>query len=64
MAAAQHLQPWQARLPFFYGWVIAAVGFIASVFGIGLTWAAGLLAVPIADEAALEPLGVACLLLA
>jgi len=50
MAAPHDPRPWQARLPFYYGWIIATVGFIASVFGIGLTWAAGLLAVPMSDE--------------
>ena len=38
------------RLPFFYGWIIVAVGFISSLFSIGLTWAAGLLAVPMGAE--------------
>jgi cyanate permease len=41
---------WQLRLPFFYGWIIIAVGFMASAFGVGLTWAAGLLAVPMTAE--------------
>jgi MFS family permease len=41
---------WQARLPFFYGWVIVVLGFVASLFGIGLTWATGLLAVPMVAE--------------
>jgi sugar phosphate permease len=39
-------RPWQARLPFFYGWIIVGLGFISALFGIGLTWAAGLFAVP------------------
>ena len=43
-------RPWQVRLPFFYGWIIVGIGFIASVFSIGLTWAAGLLAVPMGAE--------------
>ncbi len=43
-------RPWYVRLPFFYGWIIVAVGFIASVFSIGLTWTAGLLAVPMGAE--------------
>jgi MFS family permease len=42
--------PWHARLPFFYGWIIVGVGFISSMFSIGLTWAAGLLAVPMDAE--------------
>ena len=42
--------PWQGRLPFFYGWVIVALGFFTSFFGIGLTWAASIFAVPMRDE--------------
>ncbi len=42
--------PWYVRLPFYYGWIIVAVGFISSVFSIGLTWTAGLLAVPMGAE--------------
>lgn len=53
---ADHPQPtsaarlWQARLPFFYGWIIVGLGFFGAFFGIGLTWAAGLFAVPMQDE--------------
>ena len=43
-------RPWQARLPFFYGWIIVGLGFFSAFFGIGLTWAAGLFAVPMLDE--------------
>lgn len=50
MLSLPEARSWQTRLPFFYGWVIVAVGFIASLFGIGLTWAAGLLAVPMSAE--------------
>src|SRR5690606_5526361 len=32
--------PWQARLPFFYGWIIVGLAFFTTFFGIGLTWAA------------------------
>jgi sugar phosphate permease len=42
--------PWQGRLPFFYGWVIVELGFFTSFFGIGLTWAASIFAVPMRDE--------------
>jgi cyanate permease len=42
--------PWYARLPFFYGWIIVGIGFISSVFSIGLTWTAGLLAVPMGAD--------------
>jgi MFS family permease len=50
MPSSSDVRPWQLRLPFFYGWIIVGVGFIASVFSIGLTWAAGLLAVPMGAE--------------
>ena len=42
--------PWQARLPFFYGWVIVGLAFFSTFFGIGLTWAASIFAVPMRDE--------------
>lgn len=42
--------PWQARLPFFYGWIIVSLGFVSAFFGIGLTWAAGLFFVPMHDD--------------
>jgi cyanate permease len=37
-------------LPFFYGWVIVAIGFLTTYFGIGLTWAASVFAVPMREE--------------
>jgi MFS family permease len=43
-------KPWQARLPFFYGWVIVGLGFFSAFFGIGLTWAASLFAVPMRED--------------
>jgi sugar phosphate permease len=46
---AVHL-PWQARLPFFYGWIIVGLGFFTAFFGIGLTWAASIFAVPMQDD--------------
>lgn len=42
--------PWQARLPFFYGWIIVVLAFFTTFFGIGLTWAASLFAVPMREE--------------
>jgi MFS family permease len=42
--------PWQARLPFYYGWVIVVLAFFSTFFGIGLTWAASIFAVPMRDE--------------
>jgi sugar phosphate permease len=42
--------PWQARLPFFYGWIIVGLGFFTAFFGIGLTWAASIFAVPMQDD--------------
>ncbi len=50
MVAPSDTRPWYVRLPFFYGWIIVAIGFISSVFSIGLTWTAGLLAVPMGAE--------------
>jgi sugar phosphate permease len=41
---------WQARLPLFYGWIIVALGFFTAFFSIGMTWAAGLFAVPMQQE--------------
>ncbi len=41
---------WQGRLPFYYGWLIVGLGFFSAFFGIGLTWAASLFAVPMRDE--------------
>ena len=41
---------WQARLPFFYGWLIVGVGLFATFFGIGLIWAASIFAVPMKAE--------------
>ncbi|MPZ49919.1 MAG: MFS transporter [Dehalococcoidia bacterium] len=44
--------PWQARLPFFYGWIIVGHGLLFSFFGIGVTWAASILAIPMQDDLA------------
>ena len=41
---------WQARLPFFYGWVIVAVVFLRSFTSAGALWSLGVLSVPIHDE--------------
>jgi MFS family permease len=49
-AGAAPSLPWQARLPFFYGWIIVVLAFFSSFFGIGLTWAASIFAVPMRDE--------------
>ncbi len=35
--------PWQARLPFFYGWIIVAIAFCMGFFSLGLGFVAGLL---------------------
>lgn len=43
-------RPWQARLPFFYGWIIVGLAFFTTFFGIGLVWAASIFAVPMRDE--------------
>jgi MFS family permease len=42
-SAASHSLPWQARLPFFYGWVIVAIAFCMGFFSLGLGFVAGLL---------------------
>jgi MFS family permease len=41
---------WHARLPFFYGWTIVGLAVCFSFFGIGVTWAASILAIPMMDE--------------
>lgn len=43
-------RPWQARLPFYYGWVILAITFCMGFFGLGLSFAAGLLVSPMQDD--------------
>ena len=48
--ASEARSPWQARLPFFYGWIIVVLAFFTTFFGIGLTWAASIFAVPMRDE--------------
>lgn len=54
MIAEARQQPvtpnWYARLPVFYGWIIVALGFVSACFGIGLTWAAGILALPMQQD--------------
>src|SRR5690606_17970114 len=51
MTTGQASQPlrWQARLPFFYGWIIVVLAFFSSFFGIGLTWAASSFAMPMRE---------------
>ena len=41
---------WHTRLPFYYGWVIVSLGFFSAFFGIGLTWAASIFAVPMQQD--------------
>jgi MFS family permease len=41
---------WQARLPFFYGWLIVGLALFSTFFGIGLTWAASIFAVPMKED--------------
>jgi MFS family permease len=41
---------WEARLPFFYGWVIVAVGFLNSFMTVAVGWAVGVLALPMVDD--------------
>ena len=40
------IEPWQGRLPFFYGWVIVAVGFLMGFIAGGAFWAASVIAIP------------------
>ena len=47
IAARSH---WQARLPFFYGWVIVAIGFLTGFMNVALVWAVGVFAVPMIDD--------------
>jgi sugar phosphate permease len=49
MTAPQVRPPWQTRLPFFYGWIIVGHGLLFSFFGIGVTWAASILAIPMQE---------------
>jgi MFS family permease len=41
---------WQGRIPFFYGWVIVVIALFTTFFGIGLTWAASIFAIPMKDD--------------
>jgi len=41
---------WQARLPFFYGYVIIGVVFLYSFVSVAPLWATGVLSVPMQDE--------------
>lgn len=43
-------RPWQARLPFFYGWVIVGASLIFSFMGAGLFWGASVFVTPMQDE--------------
>lgn len=49
-APADH-RPWQARLPFFYGWVIVAVAVLMGLMSAALNWVAlGVFALPMQEE--------------
>jgi MFS family permease len=41
---------WQGRLPFFYGWVVVVIALFTTFFGIGLTWAASIFAIPMKED--------------
>jgi len=51
-AEAPAAQPryWQARIPFFYGWVIVAVSFWMGLIGGGQSWATGVLSLPMEQD--------------
>lgn len=42
--------PWQARLPFFYGWLIIAIAFVTMAVGVSSRTAFSLLLPPLIDE--------------
>src|SRR4051812_99943 len=42
--------PWQARLPFFYGWVIVGASMVFSFMGAGLFWGASVFVTPMQDD--------------
>ncbi len=44
------LQSWQARIPFFYGWVIVAVAFMMSFMTAGVFWATSVIAIPMRED--------------
>ena len=44
------IEPWQGRLPFFYGWVIVAVGFLMGFIAGGAFWAASVIAIPMRED--------------
>jgi MFS family permease len=46
----RHHLPWQARLPFFYGWVIVVASLIFSFTGAGLFWGASVFVTPMQEE--------------
>lgn len=43
-------QPWPAKLPFFYGWVIVALSFVMGFITAGAFWATSVIAVPMRDD--------------
>lgn len=51
-SSAEHAQrlPWQARLPFFFGWVIVAVVFLRAFTTAGAMWSTAVLSVPMSEE--------------
>ena len=43
-------QPWQARTPFFYGWVIVVVAFMMSFMTAGVFWATSVIAIAMRED--------------
>lgn len=41
---------WQARLPFYYGWVIVAITFMVGFFNSGQSWVTSVFVIPMQDE--------------
>lgn len=41
---------WQARLPFFYGWIIVAITFMVGFFNSGQSWVTSVFVIPMQDD--------------
>jgi MFS family permease len=42
--------PWEARVPFFYGWVVVAISVLISFFGAGMFWGGSVFVNPMQDD--------------
>lgn len=50
MSTSPTPRPWEARVPFFCGWVVVAVCVLISSFGAGMFWGASVFVNPMQDE--------------